>query len=332
MSSAITSVSVDTDADGQVAVRWAVDGEPLAVDVAVGTSPDGIDHVHATTVVEGETSLALDGRRPGRVFVSVSPHGGGPAVIAADRRVPFEGVVNFRDLGGYPTREGGHVRWGRLFRADALHNLTASDLATYEGLGVRLVVDLRSDTERREMPNPIESRALPLAFRRDEGSDEPAPALVAASPEEGERVLADLYLNHVERSGARIGEILTAMADPDGLPAVFHCHAGKDRTGVIAALLLELLGVDRQVVLDDYELTSRYRSTEHHEGTFQRLVDLGMSRDAAAGVLMAPRWAMRDALEVVDAEHGGVEAYLLGPGEMALESIAALRRQLLSES
>src|SRR5690606_31851868 len=155
----------------------------------------------------------------------------GPAVVAADRRIGFEGISNFRDLGGYRTASGGRTRWGQLYRADALHGLTPSDLELYGALGVRLVVDLRSDMERDELPNPMASESLPLVFRR-EGSSENV--LSGETQEEGERVLARLYLTHLELGAGRIGEILRAMVRLDGMPAVFHCHAGKDRTGIIA--------------------------------------------------------------------------------------------------
>ena len=83
-----------------------------------------------------------------RWFVSVAAHGGGPAVVCADRRVHFEGATNFRDLGGYRTRSGAVVRWGRIFRADSLHGLSSDDLVLYETLGMRAVFDLRG-----EIPN-----------------------------------------------------------------------------------------------------------------------------------------------------------------------------------
>src|SRR5262249_21326846 len=116
----------------------------------------------------------------------------------------------------------------------------------------------------------------------------------------------------------------------DGLPAAFHCHGGKDRTGVVAALLLDALGVDRDVVLDDYELTARYRRREHQESTFGRLLASGMSPEAAAGVLSSPRWAMARALDELDDRQGGIEASLTGPAGMAAADLQALRARLVT--
>jgi protein-tyrosine phosphatase len=111
---------------------------------------------------------------------------------------------------------------------------------------------------------------------------------------------------------------------------VFHCHAGKDRTGIVAALLLDALGVERETVLDDYELTARYRLRTHQESSYQRLVESGMSPEAAAGVLTTPRWAMQHALEDLDRRYGSVADYLQGPAGMHSNNLRSLRRRLLA--
>ena len=330
MATTVVHVEVDTQADGHALVRWQLEGAPAAVDVATGPTPAAIDHTHVATVPADETSLLVTGPGNRRLFVSVAPDGAGPAVVAADRRVPFAGVQNFRDLGGYRTRSGGVVRWGVVFRADALHGLVDSDLALYRQLGVRTVYDLRRDIEREHLPNPVPSRSLMVVSEPVTGqSVVVATAAERRSAEDGERVLLEMYLGLLDHAAAPLGELLRGLAAPDDLPAVFHCHAGKDRTGMAAALLLEALGVDREVVLDDYELTARYRRREHQETTFQHLLEAGMTPEAAAGVLSAPRWAMQRALADLDQRHGGVEAYLTGPAGMTTADLQTLRSRLV---
>jgi protein-tyrosine phosphatase len=330
---AVVHVEVDTQPGGSLHVRWELDGGPAPVDVATGPTPERLDHAHETTVPAGQTTVELRGRGRGRRFVSVAPHGGGPAVIAADRRVPFEGITNFRDLGGYRARAGGRVRWGLLFRAEALHGLTEGDRELYEHLGMRTVYDLRSEMEREAHPGPFPSRWLEV-IGRPRDSDAPSPLAGGATGmtvEDGERILEGLYAGLVEHSAQKIGELLTGLTEEEGLPAVFHCHAGKDRTGVVAALLLEALGVDRQTVLDDYELTARYRFRSQQEPTFQRLIEqFAMSPEAAAGVLNTPRWAMAAALDKVDRAYGGIDPYLTGPAGMRAADVATLRARLLA--
>ena len=324
----VVRVEVHTDEDGSLLVEWQIEGAPAAVDVAAGPTPESVDHQHQITVGLEQTRCRLPAAGPERRFVSVSPHGGGPAVVAADRRVAFEGISNFRDLGGYRTLGGGTVKWGRVFRADALHGMSDRDLGLYERLGLRTVFDLRADAERTERPNPVPSRALAILGQVEEEGGAPA-ALPSAEAVDGERFLYELYAGLIRHSAAQIGELFTALADDGSLPAVFHCHAGKDRTGLVAALLLDALGVDRELTLDDYELTARYRRRTDQEPTFQKLIDYGLPPETAAGVLTSPRWAMRQALEDVDQNYGGVEEYLIGSAGIVGSALLTLRENLI---
>jgi protein-tyrosine phosphatase len=329
METAVVHVEIDhVGKDGALTVRWEFEGEPFAVDIAVGTSPDHVNHERQATVAAGETSFQVPRKSGGRQFVSVASHEGGPAVVAAERRIPFEAVSNFRDLGGYRTRSGRRVHWGRVFRSDALHGMTEGDLAMYHALGLRAVYDLRGEVEVAEQPNPMPSRSLPI-LTRPVGDGTPV-AFDGTTSDDGERVLADIYVRSIDHAAARIGELFSALTEPDGLPAVFHCHAGKDRTGLVAALLLEALGVERESILDDYELTARYRLRAQQDQTFERLVKVGLAPEAAAGVLTAPRWAMAAALEYLDHEHQSIESYLTGPAAMTRLNLRRLRDELLT--
>jgi protein-tyrosine phosphatase len=327
MSSVVTYVEVETQPDGELLVRWELEGEPVAVDVALGRTADHLDHRHETTVPAGQNILRLPGDKSGRLFVSVAPRGGGSHVMAADRRVPFEGVTNFRDLGGYRTRSGTRTRWGLVFRADSLHGLSPGDHALYDRLGIGAIYDLRGEVERYERPNPVASRPLTILGR---SADSDPPALPSGTTQaEGERILRDLYVGILDHSAAQIGELFTLLSDKNGLPAVFHCHAGKDRTGIVAALLLATLNVERDKILDDYELTARYRQRIHQESSYQRLIESGLSPEAAAGVLTTPRWAMQHALEELDRRYGGIAGYLQGPVGMHPDRLRSLRQRLL---
>ncbi|MBW8825483.1 MAG: tyrosine-protein phosphatase [Acidobacteria bacterium] len=328
MDGAVAEVTVEPDGAGALLVAWQIEGPDIAVDVSAGPTPEAVDHAHSVTVRAGTHSVRLDGLGPGRHYVSVAPAGSGPGLVAAERRLPFEGVTNFRDLGGYLTAGGGRTRWGLVFRADALHRFTAADLALYERLGMRVVYDLRGDLEREARPNPMPSVQLALLSRvREEGV---ASDRSGESAHDGERFLREIYKGMLEHAGPLIGRLLTGLTDPDGLPAVFHCAGGKDRTGLTAALLLELVGVARDDVLDDYELTARYRRREHQEDSFEHLVAGGVAPEAAASMLGAPRWAMEETLEELDEAYGGVEAYLTGPAGMAAADLDALRARLVN--
>jgi len=131
-------------------------------------------------------------------------------------------------------------------------------------------------------------------------------------------------------SGPLFGRLIGTLAEPDGLPAVFHCHAGKDRTGIVAALVLLAIGVDRETVLDDYELTAHYRKFEHQQDSFANMLNRGLSPEVAAGVLSTPRWAMSDAIDALEDDHGGIEQYLTSEVGLSTAQLDALRDALVN--
>jgi protein-tyrosine phosphatase len=326
MDVAVTHVEVEPDAEDGLLVQWGLVGDG-PVDISVGPTPEAIDHAHSLRADGGVRSVRVRAPGPGRHYVSVAPHHGGSAVVGAERRLPFQGVTNFRDLGGYRTSSGGRTRWGQVFRADALHHLTTSDLVAFEGLGLRVVYDLRSPKERERQPNPVQSRELALLGPRPDGRRPDRSAFQRKA--DGERLMHEQYVSMLATAGPRFGSLLSGLAEPDGLPAVFHCAAGKDRTGLTAALLLTALGVPRETVLDDYELTARCWTGERDRTTIEWLLESGMSQEAAEAVFEAPRWVMAATLEALDDEYGGIDAYLRGPAEMDGTTLDELRGALV---
>ncbi len=129
---------------------------------------------------------------------------------------------------------------------------------------------------------------------------------------------------------ASFGALFSRLADADHLPAVIHCLGGKDRTGLTIALLLSALGVQRDDVLDDYQLTDDYLGAARTPEVVQLFVDSGIARDAAVGILSAPSWAMAQALDSVDETSDGIDSYLLGPCGMNPETLRALKTALVT--
>lgn len=166
------------------------------------------------------------------------------------RQIDLEGCLNFRDLGGYPTRDGRVIRWGHLFRSDALHLLTAADVEELRRIGIGTIIDLRSSPElNTDGRGPLgqESMAfhhIPL-FDGEQRSRSDVP----------QDSLADIYFMLAEFARVPIAKVIRVLAESEK-PAVYHCAAGKDRTGVISAILLGLLDVSDEMIVADYALTS----------------------------------------------------------------------------
>jgi protein-tyrosine phosphatase len=333
--SVIEPVDVTRDGDGRLRVSWRMAGECDEVNVSWGRSADGLDHEHVTTVAAsaGQAVLQPVGP-PGRVYVSLAPAGDGVgpgATIVAERRVGLNGPVNFRDLGGYRVASGATVRWGQVFRSDALL-LDDGDLVAFAGLGIRTVFDLRSDRERQTHPNrlPVDDpptvRVVPLV-RQVSGSNQ----LEDMDLTDGEKFLAQLYVRSLEGLAPNFGTVLTGLSQQDNLPAVFHCAAGKDRTGMVAAILLSVLGVALDDILDDYELTGQYRTTEAINASMERLrANNDIPAEVVAGILRSPRWAMKAAMATVADRYGDLDGYLTGPAGAASDVPDRLREILLT--
>ena len=329
MAGPLRSVRLEAGARGLL-LSWEVRGAPRAASVGVGTTPVAGEHAGLARVPAGVTELVLPDMGAGRRwYVSLTLEGLGEAVVVGERRLTFEGPTNFRDLGGYDVEGGGRTRWGRVYRSDGLHRFSPADIEAFARLGARAVYDLRSLAERVSQPDPVGSVHLDLL-----GGDTAQAAvevLAARAPAQAESILLWLYQGMMARSAIVIGDLLGRLASEELLPAVLHCAGGKDRTGVVSALLLSVLGAPRATVLDDYVLTGRFRTAEHEPLVMRVLQAAGVPEETAAAFLGSPRWVMEEVLGATERAYGSVEGYLLGPAGMAPRQLDDLRRLLVEQ-
>ncbi|HEX4811771.1 MAG TPA: tyrosine-protein phosphatase [Nonomuraea sp.] len=169
------------------------------------------------------------------------------------RHIEFSSLCNFRDVGGYATGNGRAVRWRRLYRADSLGWLAGDDLTAFRDLRVRTVIDLRHPFEVEKSGRVPDADGqsyhnLPIEGRRWDTAAYDEAIGVA-------RYLADRYLEVTEDGVANLRTALETIAQADNAPVVIHCAAGKDRTGVLTALVLSLAGVAEDDIVADYALT-----------------------------------------------------------------------------
>ncbi|MEU4352200.1 tyrosine-protein phosphatase [Streptomyces sp. NPDC023838] len=170
-----------------------------------------------------------------------------------NRHIAFERLHNFRDLGGYRTEDGLTVRWGRLFRSDSLGKLQGEDWDRFLGLGVRTVIDLRYPWEIEGKGRVPEHASL--TYHNLSIEHRPYDQAALGADVETGRFLADRFLEVAHDGVEELSRALRTIAAPDSGPLVFHCASGKDRTGLLAALVLTLLGVPQDVVVEDFTLT-----------------------------------------------------------------------------
>ena len=236
------------------------------------------------------------------------------------RFIDLQGCVNFRDIGGYRNRQGQTVVWGKVFRSDSLHLMTDEDNRhVYQTLGVVTLIDLRNSSEAQRdeysssLPTTASYQHVPFleqhGIKTFKPGDDPAARL------------ADIYLWILANSGQLIAEALTTLAEGD--TALFHCTAGKDRTGVLAAIILGILDVDEEQTMADYLLTNQ---------TMDRLYPLLRSipgnEERPRASFEAPPKAMEAMLSALANDYGGAQEYAMAHG-VSTANIYQLRASLL---
>jgi protein-tyrosine phosphatase len=246
-----------------------------------------------------------------------------------ERRLQLEGCGNFRDLGGYEAADGRSVRWRRLFRSDALTWLTQDDLATLAAHGLELAAgfDLRTPQELAVMVPGVlfenGARHHHLPFIPSFGDDPEKMRTLAFATGE---VAGTEYVALMEQSQACFAGLFNALAMANSYPAAFYCAAGKDRTGMVSAVLLRALGVPDAQIIEDYALSGppnveRLRSRTEALG---RVFDEGIDRTKLA----AQPDTMLHFLRVFDLRYGSTEAFLAGCG-LSQGVIERVREHLL---
>jgi protein-tyrosine phosphatase len=260
-----------------------------------------------------------------------------PAVHATasaphQRLLPLQGGRNFRDLGGYPAANGRTVKWGLLFRSGSMHGLTPADYAYLEKRGIRIVCDFRSTQERKAEPSAWPKAAAPRVLADDYSLDGVGmmPNLRAPdlTPEKARASIAAMYPRMLDvfhdQYRRMFAELLAGHA-----PLAFNCSAGKDRTGVAAALILTALGVPRATVVQDYALTNRYLDTRQLTSPASKATAneaWAKLPPAVLKPLMAADPAYIDSvLDKIDRHPGGVEGFYRNEMGMGPQQIAKLR-------
>lgn len=247
------------------------------------------------------------------------------------RAVTLQGTSNFRDLGGYPAAGGKHVKWGHIYRSADISKLTDSDLKALQSRHVALVCDLRGPQEYAQAPD-----RLPPGARRLElpaGSEKIDPRLLSGGAKTLNRdsLMRAVYttISFFPAKYKPMFDELLALPGDEAL--LFHCTAGKDRTGIGAALVLSALGVDRRTILKDYAATDTYWRAGR-EQSLQRMAQAGMSAEAVNAVrpmMAANPVYLAGTFAAIDKQYGSVDKYLATEMGLTPKKLATLRTKYL---
>ena len=225
--------------------------------------------------------------------------------ILSERHLPMEGGYNFRDLGGFRTKEGRYTKWGKLFRADELSNLTESDVKYLSSIPITSVIDFRAPAETRRSPDRLPSTVqftYPIAITPGNLSSEGIQAnLLKAN--------IDSHMKHMNRllvsdlACIRAFRIFFAIVQNNlSAPLIFHCSAGKDRAGMAAALVLFSLGVDEETVMQDY-LTSKIYLSDKYDAFIAKY-------PRAESIFTVKKMFLQAGINQIKRDHGSIMNFL----------------------
>ncbi|HEY4275147.1 MAG TPA: tyrosine-protein phosphatase [Rhizomicrobium sp.] len=258
----------------------------------------------------------------------------------AERLLPLQGGRNFRDLGGYRVPDGRQVRWGQLYRSGVMNGLTSADMEYLTAIGLTVICDLRSIGERAEQPNPFLKTETTAVI----GTDYEMPALSdmqnAKTRDEAIAAFAAGYISFTEFLTPQYTDMFARLVRHQ-TPLAFNCSAGKDRTGVGAALILSVLGVPRASIVADYALTQVYTPpslymnqiaktgktpglTPEQAEAFSR-----MPKDVLQVLMGSDPAVMEMALAEMDRKYGGPVELAKARFGLTDEKVAQLRKMYL---
>jgi len=321
--------------DSRIEIRWKQMGN---VHVYAGTQPENIQREAAIAQAHHTDHIIINGLDPSIRYYFELAFDDGKRIITAERFVYVQGTANLRDIGGYLTQDGQRVRWGKVFRSGALTGVMQTDLTPLEALGLKIVCDLRSHEEVAEMPDRLPQNPLPQYIQLPlETEDNPRERLRAIlfDKKRLEKIKLEIYTRLlIDNNAPRFGDTLRYLSNRENLPALIHCTAGKDRTGIAIALLLVLLGVPEDVVIADYTLSNIYY--EDFKAFAQKALKplrlLRIKAEDLYPLLIADDKTLHTALEHIRRNYGTVESYLVTKAGLSKEEFSQLRINLLEPS
>jgi protein-tyrosine phosphatase len=242
------------------------------------------------------------------------------------RQLPISGQPNFRDMGGYKTKEGKYVKYGKVFRSGKCNNLTNADIDYLASIPLKTVIDLRSNEEKEaepdKVPATVTSRvSIPIDGGNLGGMD--VNAIIANGDVESAKILLVLgNESFVNNNQAEYKKYFEVLQNADNAPLMFHCTAGKDRAGLAAALFLSALGVDKETVISDYLLTNTFTNAtlENMQAQYGKTA----LAECMYYVFSVQRNYIEKAFEVIDTKYGGMDSFLKNQLNVDVEKMKEL--------
>ena len=335
-------------ASASYGIDWDADNSGSGFSIEVSSNPEAAPgEGDAIASALTETDFTWNGETaPGRHYFLIIPDHGEP-VRTALRVLPLEGGRNFRDLGGYATADGKTVKWGEVYRSGVMAGLTSADYDYLSSIGIKVICDFRTSQERNSEPTSWEKFGVRdyLTFPDPEGGDQSSFMRVFqdpdVTPEKVSQAMAAGYGQIAHEQVPAYREMFDRLA-ADDLPLAFNCSAGKDRTGIGAALLLTALGVPRETVVADYALSEKVvdymadfrKAASSDEASAEENPYAYLSKlppELLAPLMRSDPQYIEAAFASLETQYGSVMTFLHDEVDVTDEELAAIRNRLLAD-
>ncbi len=251
------------------------------------------------------------------------------------RHIDIKGGHNIRDLGGYPTKDGFTIEWRKIFRAGKLSKIESTDLNQLQPLNIQTICDFRTTAEQRAAPDKwynlenINQISLAIGEGRLDKPNWLKKVMAYKDAEKGYLYYANR--SYVLQSSAQFKAFFKVLLDETNYPLLYHCTAGKDRTGFATVLLLTALGIDKETIIQDYLLTNRYMLNFGHEEIEAAMKEFELNKPTLAALFLAKEAYLQGAFDAIEEEYETIQNYLKVALEIGEEEIQTLKNILLSK-
>jgi len=329
----LAGIVVEQADEKRFSIRWDAVATDDIIRVFAGDSPATIDKHTPVAETRGGDSVEITLPQPidNPYFEIVKD--GGKGLVWALRQLPLEKTCNFRDIGGYRTKDNRRMRWGQVFRSPHLAMLTDNDHNLMHRIGIKLVCDFRTREEAEAQPDrlPKDGSMEYLSLPIFHGKYDPAEAFECIKQGDISWLTDDFmtnnYLKQIDDFAHLWKQFFEHLMDSKKRPLVFHCTAGKDRTGVCAALILLTAGVPESTVIADHALSNKYNAhvIEHIKLEIKKF---GIDPEDMRSYLTAPREAMQAVLKHLREEYGSATEYLTREAGIGPQDLERLKREI----
>jgi len=341
-SAEVVNLNCVENTPGNYTLSYDFTRDTHSVQILASPDPSGGSQMRTLLETKEKTVTVSAGSTGDRMYFFLRPDIGEQREVSI-RHLPLQGTPNFRDLGGYRTSDGRYTRWGVIYRSGVLTYLTGEDFRYLSHLGIRVVCDFRTGQENEESPErwledpAVAHVALPIGDSSNRKMNQDLEQLLSGNPtpEQLREHLQQLYGKFVIDAAPQFAGVFTQLKQ-EHLPLLYHCTAGKDRTGVFSAILLRVLGVPMETIVADYTLTNQYL----HSGSAQPVASqkaLTKTNPAFAKltheqqkVLMAadPSY-IRSAFAIIDQHYGSFDQFRSQALHLSDQDVTLLKSRLL---